>query len=496
MELIKDILLNIGASVVEEYKKAQLSKQKPQSEEGGVFLFFSFDLSDSKIFKTEHPDLWASVFSCFYNQILKRLTAENFKLKDGENSDSVCVGKLWKLIEDEVLIYIEVSKLKQLYSQIISINNILKNLMSDIAENVIKDICGEKDEKLKEDIKEIILSTLGIKVAAWVAECYRKNNFSCSNIIYSPSENAANEGCVDFLGRDIDEGFRMAKYAVKNKIIVSPLLAWLIWKKAQEDEDSKKIIDLNFKITAFISMKGVWRGRKVPVIMFNQQFLQLVDILEYDELELDTFANVKRVGYREFAKDERFEVKRIDGILENVHRKKEAEQTYKKLSRISNETDVEKSSKMISNKQELHLACMIFDREGRILIHKDSDRGYEFGCIKKVLITDRGDWKECCEQGYMKKYGIKIKVDRCPIPIATYLYDQKNALGLIIMAEYDGEAEDIKEDWFIKSEKEIMEIDGKMVELFKENVKNAVQIRKLRKEEKSYDSVGRSAENI
>ena len=38
--------------------------------------------------------------------------------------------------------------------------------MSDIAENVIKDICGEKDEKLKEDIKEIILSTLGIKVAA------------------------------------------------------------------------------------------------------------------------------------------------------------------------------------------------------------------------------------------------------------------------------------------------------------------------------------------
>ncbi len=151
---------------------------------------------------------------------------------------------------------------------------------------------------------------------------------------------------------------------------------------------------------------------------------------------------------------------------------------------------------MISNKQELHLACMIFDREGRILIHKDSDRGYEFGCIKKVLITDRGDWKECCEQGYMKKYGIKIKVDRCPIPIATYLYDQKNALGLIIMAEYDGEAEDIKEDWFIKSEKEIMEIDGKMVELFKENVKNAVQIRKLRKEEKSYDSVGRSAENI
>lgn len=305
MQIVKDIFLNIGESL-EKLRKMQLSEEKPKTEEGGFFLFFSFDLSDSTIFKTEHPDLWASVFSCFYNQILKRLTAENFKPKDGENSDSVCVGKLWKLIGDEVLIYIEISKLKQLYSQIISINNILKNLMNDIAENVIMDICGEKKEKSKQDIRETILSTLGIKVAAWVAECYRNNNFNCPNIIYSPSETAANGSYVDFLGRDIDEGFRIAKYAVKNKIIVSPLLAWMIWKKAQEDEDSKKIIDLNFKITAFISMKGVWRGRKVPVIMFNQQFLQLVSILEYDELELDTFANVKKVGYKEFVNDERF----------------------------------------------------------------------------------------------------------------------------------------------------------------------------------------------
>lgn len=33
-------------------------------------------------------------------------------------------------------------------------------------------------------------------------------------------------------------------------------------------------------------------------------------------------------------------------------------------------------------------------------------------------------------------------------------------------------------------------------ELFKENVKNAVQIRRLRKEEKAYVSIGRGTENI
>lgn len=50
--------------------------------------------------------------------------------------------------------------------------------------------------------------------------------------------------------------------SLKNKIIVSPLLAWLIWKAVQEDEDNKKIVDSNFKITAFVPMKGVWRGGK------------------------------------------------------------------------------------------------------------------------------------------------------------------------------------------------------------------------------------------
>lgn len=63
--------------------------------------------------------------------------------------------------------------------------------------------------------------------------------------------------------------------------------------------------------------------------MFNQHFSELVEILEYDELESETFANVRKVGYKDFINDERFEIKRIDSILENVHRRKEAERKYK-----------------------------------------------------------------------------------------------------------------------------------------------------------------------
>ena len=41
MEIVKDIFLNIGESL-EKLRKMQLSEEKPKTEEGGFFLFFSF----------------------------------------------------------------------------------------------------------------------------------------------------------------------------------------------------------------------------------------------------------------------------------------------------------------------------------------------------------------------------------------------------------------------------------------------------------------------
>lgn len=451
--------------------------------DSGVFLFFSFDLSDSTAFKNEHLSLWSVVFTCFYGKILECLGVENYKTPNSNYDDSKCVRRLWKLNGDEVLIYVYINDYDQLYNQVKNIGSTLTGLIDIIAGDVEKFI--ERNDGLCkaqchcQDIKDVIKSTLGIKVTAWIAECYQNtpiNTTNAPNIVYSPVTTMGEKG-IDFLGRDIDEGFRIAKYAVKNKIIISPLLAWLIWKTGEEDQDQKKIIESNFKITAFIKMKGVWRSRKVPIIMYNQEFKTLIKCLEYDELDSPAYCNVTESGLDNFFKDERFNISRIDSIFEDVHRKKEAEKLYEKLKNIQ---DIEiPSSRSFIKRQEFHIACMIFDKDGKILIHNDNERGREFGCIKKIFGGSICSWKAICEEGYKDKYGIPVTVEECPKPVATYYYEKSNALGVIVMAEYAGTQEELseKKEWEFFEISELEKTTEKAVACFMENIYTAVGLR-------------------
>ncbi len=380
------------------------------------------------------------------------------------------------------MIYVQITELSQLYAQVTSVNITITDLMKRVAEKVEQEIgnqeCHGMCTKHCQDIKDVILAALGIKTTMWIAECYQSGSGAVSNIVYHPLTTTPNSGRIDFLGREVDEGFRMAKYAVKNRVIVSPLLAWLIWKEAQGDEDKKKIVKANFKITAFVLLKGVWRNRKVPIIMFHQKFEEFEELLDYDELDLETYSNIKQTGFDQFKADKRFEIERIDSILNNVYRKKEAEILCEKLK---NSHDIEMPSNNIVMKQELHIACIIFCETGHILVHKDEERGLEFGCIKKISEVGLKTWKKVCEEGYKEKYDLEIEVDVNPVPVATYHYKKGNVLGLIVIARYTGNEEIIKtkERWKLYSEEEIKLTTEKTVDNFKENFVRAIKIKTM-----------------
>lgn len=474
----KNLLLEKVENNLSEKKKVIGKKQEDFASESGIFLFFSFDLVNSTIFKTEHPSLWSNVFTCFYNEVLSNLGVEEYQAL-GEESG--CVRKLWKLIGDEVLIYIHITSEEQLYTQINSVGKILEGLMEKIAQKVKEKTDGRQDNKRNcemhcQEVNKVILSTLAIKTAAWVAECKEESDCHATNIIYCPRTAKTSNERIDFLGREIDEGFRIAKFAVKGKIILSPLLAWLIWKEAEKNPDQKKIIQANFKITAFANMKGVWRGRKVPIVMFHQKFEKFDEVLEYDELDCETYSNVKEVGPEEFCKRKKFNIEKIDSILENVHRRDEAEHLYTQLKESHHS---ERVPSKIEERQEFHIACMIFVENNKILVHKDQERGIEFGCIKNIFGAGTRRWKTTCEDGYKEKYNLSISVEECPLPIATYYYKEKNAFGLIIMADYTGENSQIGCEWEPMSLADIKNYNGKMVDNFKENTNRAFKLRKL-----------------
>ncbi len=472
-----DFMRMFGESFADLSKNTIKNVPAPAAPESGVFLFFSFDLAGSTAFKAEHPSLWANVFTSFYSQVLDDLGVEDYKTPNNDDDDLICVRKLWKLIGDEVLIYVQITDRDQLYTQIVNANKILNSLMEKIAQKV-----EEESRPVRcslrhcQAVREVVLSTLGIKAAAWLAECYNHADPNATNIIYHPMTTSYNEKRIDFLGREIDEGFRIAGYAVKNKLILSPLLAWMIWKTAQTDKDKEKIVASNFKIISFIAMKGVWRGRKVPLVMFHQAFGELEEILEYDELEAESFSNIKESGIKQFATDNRFAIQQIDTILKNVHKWEDAKKLYDKLK---DRTDVELFSSSIERKREFHVACLIFDRKDRILLRTDPAQGWETGCLKRISDTGSKSWKELCEEGYKEKYELEICVAVRPIPIATYLSQNGNALGLVIMADYIGDpaAIDKKKDWDFYTADTIENSTGPMAQSLKENVHRAQILR-------------------
>lgn len=484
--MVKETELSKLKQDIELIRKNETEESLPKSERG-VFLFISFDLADSTAFKTEHPSLWSSVFANFYEQVLEQLGVENYKSPEKED-DIKSIRKLWKLIGDEVLLYAQVVDLADLYAQVSSVNSVLSGLMDKIADKVeienSEQPCKNQCIKHCQNIKDVILSTLGIKVTMWIAGCRDREDGEAVNIVYRPLALTPNPNIserIDFLGRDIDEGFRMAKYAVKGKIIVSPLLAWLIWKDAQKDEDKRKIVNSNFRITSYATMKGVWRNRKVPIVMFHQKFDDFKKQLAYDELELETFSNIKECGFDKFKSDDRFSVDTIDKILENIYRKKEADQLYKELDE---ETDITMLVSNRENMRELHIACIVFDAENNILVHTHHERGLEFGCIKNIFGADIQNWKAISENGYREKYKLEITLEENPIPVATYYYEKSNALGVILIAKYVGGADENKE-WKFYSEHEIQNSTQSSVEQFKENVNRAVIFKQIIKKDSS-----------
>lgn len=221
-------------------------------------------------------------------------------------------------------------------------------------------------------------------------------------------------------------------------------------------------------------MKGVWRGRKVPIVMFHQKFEKFDEVLEYDELEQEAYSNIKEVGIEKFQEDKRFNIEKIDSILQNVHRQEEEEQLYRQLKQPA---ETERLPMNIEKRQEFHIACMIFLKDNRLLIHEDQDRGLEFGCIKKIFGVGVRNWKRICEEGYKEKYNLSIRVEDCPLPVATYYYKEKNALGLIIMADYIGENVQIEKNWKIMTQEEISKSCERMVDNFQDNVTRAFKLR-------------------
>ncbi len=89
---------------------------------------------------------------------------------------------------------------------------------------------------------------------------------------------APSEKRLDFLGPNIDAGFRLATFARKRQLVVSPALAFYL---------SKKIKPEFLRVVDFAKLKGVAEEILFPGIWYNEKWETISETFDYQERHSD-----------------------------------------------------------------------------------------------------------------------------------------------------------------------------------------------------------------
>ncbi len=254
------------------------------SKKGEFYFFISLDLVNS----TEFKNIYSLKNSLIWIQVIKEffeISKNQFRV--GAPSEQRKFS-LWKTLGDEVLIYAPVYSLDDLKQKFLEADKHIKEIQDEVS-----------------NFKNDFLNILSVKGSAWIAKVYSMNlgkklkvevdsegqvKESVVNIKTFLKENLGElffEGMhrflpnprysrifqellfdlktkldPDFLGPDIDIGFRGAQYSWSRRLQVSLDLAYLL---SSYDNDLLK----TFKILQYKELKGVWNRKPYPIIWYD-----------------------------------------------------------------------------------------------------------------------------------------------------------------------------------------------------------------------------------
>lgn len=243
---------------------------KPQ--ENAVYLFVSMDLTDSTKLKSEDSDSWIKIIQSFY-AIIRTAINENFP-----------EFEIWKYIGDEVVF--------------------IKPLKGFKTINTFLDTVYDVQQEISETLSKRYEKLLTVKATTWIADVIIDKNVKddskdIKNILFY-----SDKRLLDFIGQDIDIGFRIAKYSYPKAVTVSAKLAYFLI-----NQDYKKITKTNldnFKIVSYQELKGVWKKKLYPIIWYSKDIscireksesIPYEDYIDKDELKNVRLDNLDKINY-------------------------------------------------------------------------------------------------------------------------------------------------------------------------------------------------------
>lgn len=287
LELVKEL-----SQEAEEIVEAQPIQEFLRID---LFLFISFDLVGSTALKREKLSTceWVDVIKHFYSHFQKGFATEN-----GFST--------WKYIGDEILFYKRITShsdiepaIRQAFRSMSDFELELENGQYDEAAPLI----SVKSVAWLAPI-QWLTSSLASGMAKNYAELRAHLQSDDQVIGKLPEEGKSNEP-FDFLGPNIDAGFRVAAFARRKQLVLSLALAYYLFARGACTND--------LRIVAFEELKGIAKGKLYPIIWYNEKWDSIKSALPYEIRYRDTL--LQRVCEGQYEP--------ID-LLEEIHRNLQA----------------------------------------------------------------------------------------------------------------------------------------------------------------------------
>jgi hypothetical protein len=408
-----ELIERARASIQERQFTTLLAEPEP-----GVYIFFSFDLVNSTQFKASHPEDWPGVVTRFYELVMSELITR------------LSSAIVWKFVGDEVLFFKEITSQQDLHTALPAAHAALL---------ATTDVLHSNFPSSRE--------LLAVKGTIWIAEA-RPIQPSEASKIKLPSRNIVVETGrspaamrLDFLGPDIDAAFRISKFALRQRLVVSAELACLLYR----ERASYAGIEKELKIVSFQVLKGVWGGRHYPIVWYERDWRKVAETFMYDEYLTSEVAAGVRNGLRQDAALETIE--KVFGDLGRTHEIDALEAAVRgaiarpRKEKIKIEIPKERYA-------EIHCVAVCFSAAGRILAARrpETKRRFpnclEFGCGQLRLDES---FRECLRRAYQDDFGVNLTLPDPLVTVGTYeIRDQEERRvipGIIFVADIADEGE-------------------------------------------------------
>lgn len=401
---------------------------------------------------------------------------------------------MWRILGDEQIFIYKVTSMELLKEYVDKIFRILISIISELKTGKFFDT--EDNSQLMK-----LQNILSIKATAWIAIVNDIGNINEDLIEVNEGENIfekyksqAGYEIYEFLGNDIDTGFRISKKTQDGRLVLSYELAYLI---SQTTELSSYL-----HIITYTKLKGIWKGKLYPIVWYHnpkaymdiyKQELKFEDSFTFDACDENTLV-------KEYF-DNRNDEKRSQVIwdtrmytdayyaLQKILHDRNLTKKLERLEKIIKETSYLKKRYIDTELMQIHCVAVCYKIENekiRILVaQRRPDREqfsnkWEFGCAKAVInksITER------IKEEYKNDFGIDIdpildkdREMKEPIPIALYHVekeDEKEDKGIITIAKIKN---DFEVDMFKESDKhsQLNWIEEEKVDQLDEKYNNAV----------------------